>query len=114
MQTVKHPIGGGAGSCLFKVEGDRNANEAKISVYGKSNDSRKRIVLDATRRIVGFGGGINDEGDEDNGFGLCLEDGFLRGTTARCAAFHNEKLVNNGDVFEVTDVEVWGFVFGQL
>ncbi|KAL3800167.1 hypothetical protein HJC23_001088 [Cyclotella cryptica] len=113
VETVKHPSGGGAGSCLFKMEQGMSENEPKISVYGKSNGACKRIVLDATRRIIAFGGGAG-EGGEDNGFGLCLEDGFLRGTTARCEAFGNEKLVNGGDVFEVTDMEVWGFVFGQL
>ncbi|KAL7481069.1 hypothetical protein ACHAW6_006743 [Cyclotella cf. meneghiniana] len=113
VETMKHPSGGGAGSCLFRLEQDKSEREAKILVYGKSNGGCKRIVLDATRRIIAFGGGAS-EGGEDNGFGLCLEDGFLRGTTACCEAFGNEKLVDGGDVFEVTDVEVWGFVFGQL
>ena len=70
--------------------------------------------LFSSRRILAFGGG-NSNGQSDEGFGLCLEDGFARGTTASCAAFNNEPLVSNQDgVFDVLDVEVWGFVFGQF
>ena len=106
VQTVKHPSGGAAGSCLFKIK------DSEIIVYGKNNGGDKRVVLDATRRMIAFGGGASDTGDD--GFGLCLNDGFLRGTTARCEAFGNEALVVDRDVFDVKDVEVWGFVFGQL
>mmetsp|Transcript_11067 Transcript_11067/g.23203 ORF Transcript_11067/g.23203 Transcript_11067/m.23203 type:complete len:86 (+) Transcript_11067:1790-2047(+) len=77
--------------------------------------SPKRIVFDATRRIIAFGGGT--VGGEDEGFGLCLEDGFARGSTSRCEAFGNDPLVVRGEpggLFDVLDVEVWGFVFGQL
>ncbi|KAL7509588.1 hypothetical protein ACHAXN_010823 [Cyclotella atomus] len=102
VQTVKCPAGSAAGTCLFKVS---DSND--VIVYGKNCGDDKRVVLDATRRIVAFGGGAGD------GLGLCLNDGFLRGTTARCEAFGNEPLVER-DVFEVTDVEVWGFVFGQM
>ena len=60
-----------------------------------------------------FGGGVGMKSGE--GFGLSLEDGFARGTTACCDAFSNEPLVEgNGGVFDVLDVEVWGFVFGQF
>jgi LmbE family N-acetylglucosaminyl deacetylase len=107
VQTVKHPSGGGSGSCLFKVQ------DSDIIVYGKNSGGDKRVVLDSTRRMVGFGSGSR-EGSQEDGFGLCLNDGFLRGTTARCEAFDNQPLVIGRDVFEVTDVEVWGFVFGLL
>jgi len=61
-----------------------------------------------------FGGGDGD-GVSDEGFGLCLNDGFARGTTARCTAFQSEPLVTDqGGVFDVLDVEVWGFVFGRI
>lgn len=106
VSTVKHPAGGEGGTCLFKVQ------DLDVVVYGKNNGGHKRVVLDATRRLVAFGGGTGDGGDD--GFGLSLNDGFLRGTTARCEAFDNDPLVDGDDVFEVTDVEVWGFVFGQL
>jgi len=108
VQTVKHPSGSAAGTCLFKVL------ESDVAVYGKNNGGNKRVVLDPTRRMIAFGGGACSAGDEDDGFGLCLSDGFVRGTIARCEAFGNEPLVDDGEVFEVTDVEVWGFVFGQL
>ena len=108
VQTVKHPSGGAAGTCLFKVL------ESDVAVYGKSNGGNKRVVLDPTRRMVAFGGGMSSDEGEEDGFGLCLSDGFVRGTTARCEAFGNAPLVDDGGVFEVTDVEVWGFVFGQL
>lgn len=106
LETKQQPSGAGAGTCLFKLVGE------EIIVYGKGNGGVKRVVFDATRRFIAFGGGASD-GSQDDGFGLSLEDGFLRGTTAHCQAFGNEPLVS-GDVFEVIDVEVWGFVYGQL
>ena len=103
-------IGSAARSCLFKVQ------QQSVEVYGKHcTSTSKRIVFDATRRRVAFGGGDSDAGGPDEGFGLCLEDAFTRGTTARCAAFRNEPLVSDKDgIFDVVDVEVWGFVFGQF
>lgn len=133
IETVSFPSGGASGCCLFKVvvedtqiqtekDGDKDdfgtdENEyCSIIVYGKNKHaSSKRIVFDATRRIIAFGGG--NVGGEDEGFGLCLEDGFARGSTSRCEAFGNDPLVVRGEpggLFDVLDVEVWGFVFGQL
>ncbi|KAL7531516.1 hypothetical protein ACHAXR_004087 [Thalassiosira sp. AJA248-18] len=108
-------IGGAARSCLFKIQPRKGCDDSDVEVYGKhSTSSCKKIVFDATRRIIAFGGGDSD-GGLDEGFGLCLEDGFARGTTAKCAAFRNEPLVSEQDgVFDVLDVEVWGFVFGQF
>eukprot|EP00581_Thalassiosira_minuscula_P004977 CAMPEP_0183743632 /NCGR_PEP_ID=MMETSP0737-20130205/65317_1 /TAXON_ID=385413 /ORGANISM="Thalassiosira miniscula, Strain CCMP1093" /LENGTH=876 /DNA_ID=CAMNT_0025979255 /DNA_START=17 /DNA_END=2645 /DNA_ORIENTATION=+ len=108
-------------SCLFKFHSkkeDDNDNDngdddgSTMDVYGKQTipSSSKRIVFDATRRILAFGGGVDDGngGTTDEGFGLCLNDGFTRGTTARCSAFQNEQLVSEKDgVFAVVDVEVW-------
>mmetsp|Transcript_19246 Transcript_19246/g.40328 ORF Transcript_19246/g.40328 Transcript_19246/m.40328 type:complete len:665 (+) Transcript_19246:48-2042(+) len=134
IDTVIFPSGSASGCCLFKavVEetqietekevGDKDdfetdENEScSIIVYGKNKHaSPKRIVFDATRRIIAFGGGT--VGGEDEGFGLCLEDGFAKGSTSRCEAFGNDPLVVRGEpggLFDVLDVEVWGFVFGQL
>ncbi|KAL7554067.1 hypothetical protein ACHAWF_017433 [Thalassiosira exigua] len=103
-------------SCLFCLDSQNACAGPILKVYGKrfSSESSKKLVFDATRRIIAFGGSNSGDG-LDEGFGLCLEDGFGRGTTARCAAFQNDPLVSNDDgVFEVLDVEVWGFVFGQL
>ena len=96
--------------CLFKVQ------EQNVEVYGKyCTSTSKRIVFDATRRLVAFGGGDTDAGSSDEGFGLCLEDAFARGTSSRCSAFRNEPLVSDKDgIFDVVDVEAWGFVFGQF
>ena len=104
------------------TDGNDSTNVSSIiTVYGKNNlFSGKRIVFDVTRRIIAFGGGGGGSkggGNDDieEGFGLCLEDGFSRGTTSRCEAFGNDPLVRgNGGVFGILDVEVWGFVFGQL
>ena len=125
--ATSSPRPGTARSCLFRAEKD-----GTFTVYGKQNSlgsffegsphrmksggtrgSSKKILLDPTRRIVAFGGGLGMKSGD--GFGLCLEDGFARGTTAQCEAFGNEPLVegNNG-VFNVLDVEVYGFVFGQF
>ncbi len=101
-----------ARSCLFKLE---TAKDPVVVVYGKHcTTSSKRMVFDATRRIIAFGGD-DDDGGSDGGFGLSLDDGFARGTTARCAAFQSEPLVaDHGGVFDVLDVEVWGFLFGRI
>jgi N-acetylglucosaminylphosphatidylinositol deacetylase len=124
--ATSSPRPGTARSCLFRAE-----NDGTFTVYGKQNSVgsfegsperirsggaegySKKILLDSSRRIIAFGGGIGMKSGE--GFGLSLEDGFARGTTARCEAFCNEPLVEgNGGVFDVLDVEVWGFVFGQF
>lgn len=108
------PVGSAAKSCLFKMNTGVDCDEPIAEVYGKQYASSKRLVFDVPRRIIAFGGGDTD-GGLDEGFGLCLEDGFARGTTSRCAAFRNEPLVSGKDgVFDVLDVEVWGFVFGQF
>jgi len=106
--TASNTIGSASRSCLFRMEND------VITVYGKQHSlCSKKIILDSTRRIIAFGGGSTGKSDE--GFGMCLEDGFSRGTTARCEAFGNAPLVKgHGGVFDVLDVEVWGFVFGQF
>jgi len=125
--ATSSPRPGTARSCLFRAEKDDT-----FTVYGKQQNSvgsffegsphkmksggqgpSKKILLDSTRRIIAFGGGT--EMKSGDGFGLCLEDGFARGTTAQCEAFCNEPLVEgNGGVFDVLDVEVYGFVFGQF
>lgn len=115
-------VGGAGRSCLFKfsipaIEDYGQAPPSIVQVYGKQcTTTSKKIVFDAYRRIIAFGSGERSDClSEDEGFGLSLEDGFARGTTARCAAFDNEPLVpDRGGVFDVVDVEVWGFVFGQL
>jgi len=125
--ATSSPRPGTARSCLFRAEKD-----GSFTVYdGKQNSlgtffegsphrlksggtegSSKKILLDSTRRIIAFGGGLGMKSGD--GFGLCLEDGFARGTTARCEAFCNEPLVEGDGVFKVLDVEVYGFVFGQF
>ncbi len=115
-------VGGAGRSCLFKfsktaIEDYGQAPHSMVEVYGKHcTTTSKKIVFDAYRRIIAFGGGENSDClSDDEGFGLSLEDGFARGTTARCAAFDNEPLVSDrGGVFDVVDVEVWGFAFGHL
>ena len=114
-----------AKSCLFKLNSITNtatSGEVVVDVYGKQQScmtSAKKIVFDSTRRIIAFGGisGNDFDGDStDEGFGLSLTDGFVRGTTSKCAAYQmNAPLISdNRGIFDVLDVEVWGFVFGQL
>ena len=107
-------------SCLFRirtvsVEGEEDADsEPAIDVYGKEcATSNKTVVFNPSKRLIAFGGGYIDGPDE--GFGLSIEDGFARGTTARCAAFRNEPLLRGRDgIFDILDMEVWGFVFGKF
>jgi len=108
-------LGSAAGSCLFRLNTkDDNDTEKIVEVYGKSYTATKKIVFDATRCMIAFGGGDDSDGI-DEGFGLCLDDNFARGTTARCSAFQNEPLVSNQDgIFDVLDIEIWGFVFGSI
>jgi hypothetical protein len=83
-----------------------------MDVYGKQQScmlSTKRIVFDPTRGIIAFGGisGNGFDGDStDEGFGLCLTDGFVRGTTSKCAAYQmNAPLISgNSGIFDVLDV----------
>lgn len=88
--------------------------EPAIDVFrNEGTTSNKRVVFDRTKRRIAFGGGCIDRPAE--GFGLSIEDGFARGTTARCVAFRNEPLLRGKDgVFDILDMEVWGFAFGQF
>ena len=108
-------LGSAAGSCLFRLNTkEENDKENIVKVYGKSYTATKKIVFDATRCMIAFGGGDDSDGI-DEGFGLCLDDNFVRGTTARCSAFQNEPLVCSQDgIFDVQDVEIYGFVFGSI
>ena len=108
-------LGSTAGSCLFRLNTKKEDDtENIVEVHGKSYTATKKIVFDATRCMIAFGGGDDSEG-VDEGFGLCLDDNFARGTTARCSAFQNEPLVSNQDgIFDVLDIEIWGFVFGSI
>jgi hypothetical protein len=116
-----------AKSCLFKLNiGTKTTTattspEVTVDVYGKQQScmlSTKRIIFDSTRRIIAFGGGDSTKpsSDDDDGFGLCLTDSFVRGTTSKCAAYQmNAPLISDpGGIFDVLDVEVWGFVFGEI
>merc|ERR1712194_407625 len=98
-------IGSAARSCLFKVRTLQGGDKPVVEVYGKQLSASKKILCHTTRRMIAFGGGTSD-GGTDAGFGLCLGDGFARGTTARCAAFQSEPLVSDRDgVFAILDVE---------
>ena len=112
---LKSSLGSAAGSCLFRMNTkEKDDTENIVEVYGKTYTATKKIVFDATRCMIAFGGGDDSDGI-DEGFGLCLDDNFARGTTARCSAFQNEPLVCSQDgIFDVLDVEIWGFVFGEL
>jgi len=115
-----------AKSCLFKLNiGTKTTTattspEVTVDVYGKQQScmlSTKRIIFDSTRRIIAFGGSDSTKpSDDDDGFGLCLTDSFVRGTTSKCAAYQmNAPLISDpGGIFDVLDVEVWGFVFGEI
>ena len=125
--ATSSPRPGTARSCLFRKEKDGtftvyDGKQNKLGAFfegsphrlksGGMDGSSKKILLDSTKRIIAFGGGLGMKSGD--GFGLCLEDGFARGTTARCEAFCNEPLVGGNGVFDVLDVEVYGFVFGQF
>lgn len=114
-----------AKSCLFKLNIITNTKTASlevvVDVYGKQEScmlSNKKIIFDSTRRIIAFGGSDSAKPsfDDDAGFGLCLTDNFVRGTTSKCAAYQmNAPLISDpGGIFDVLDVEVWGFVFGEI
>jgi N-acetylglucosaminylphosphatidylinositol deacetylase len=119
-----------AKSCLFKLNivtkitatTTATSPEVTVDVYGKQHQScmlsTKRIIFDSTRHIVAFGGSdsAKPSSSDDDGFGLCLTDSFVRGTTSKCAAYQmNAPLIGDpGGIFDVLDVEVWGFVFGEI
>ena len=106
--------GNAAGSCLFAVRAPGNPDGPDVVAYGRRWSSAKCVVCDPARRLVAFGDNASG-GGADEGYGLCLGDNFVRGTTSGCAAFGSPPLVAApGGVFGIVDVEVWGFVFGQL
>ena len=50
------------------------------------------------------------------GFGLALDENLLHGTTSPCATFGNSNLVDasgSGEIFDVVNLEVWGFTSAE-
>eukprot|EP00581_Thalassiosira_minuscula_P018109 CAMPEP_0183713566 /NCGR_PEP_ID=MMETSP0737-20130205/8377_1 /TAXON_ID=385413 /ORGANISM="Thalassiosira miniscula, Strain CCMP1093" /LENGTH=611 /DNA_ID=CAMNT_0025942365 /DNA_START=228 /DNA_END=2061 /DNA_ORIENTATION=+ len=54
--------------------------------------------------------------DDSYGFGLALDENLLHGTTSPSATFGNSNLItgmDSGELFDVTNLEVWGFTSAQ-
>ncbi|KAI9096125.1 TLD-domain-containing protein [Phlyctochytrium arcticum] len=74
-----------------------------VTVY-LSTGKNDYYILSETGANVAFGGGAE-------GFGLWLDDHFVRGHTSPCSTYDNEPLTGApaGEAFECFGVEVWGF-----
>eukprot|EP00616_Rhizochromulina_sp_CCMP1243_P001016 CAMPEP_0118979612 /NCGR_PEP_ID=MMETSP1173-20130426/26369_1 /TAXON_ID=1034831 /ORGANISM="Rhizochromulina marina cf, Strain CCMP1243" /LENGTH=309 /DNA_ID=CAMNT_0006929883 /DNA_START=37 /DNA_END=966 /DNA_ORIENTATION=+ len=64
--------------------------------------AENNLVMMATDEFIAMGGG-------GGSFGYILEENFSRGTTGTCDTYRNTPLCSSSP-FEVTNVEVWGFV----
>lgn len=92
---------GSGKACLFTIEGD------EVKVYRWTGANRHAQHIDAAKGRIIMGAG------DAGGLGLCVEENFARGSTARSETFENEPLCPD-PLFEVESFEVYGFVHGAL
>ena len=97
----KHYYGIGGRSFLFSV--NEKSLENKLNVYRWTGENNYNQICNASQQRIAMGGG-------ENGFGLCLEDNFARGSTEHCATYCNDPLVSGG-YFDIVELEVFGFTY---
>jgi hypothetical protein len=102
---------GSATACLWSLQKDDESNNSnykvgEVKVYKWTGCNRYIQYLDSQRKLLAFGGG-------GGAFGLCVEHDFQRGSTGRCETFGNDLLCSEEN-FDIIDVEVYGFLLGQL
>ena len=92
---------GSGKACLFRMNGD----ETNVYRWSGANRLVQHVDVDKGRIIMGAG--------TAGGFGLCVEDNFRRGSTARSETYRNEPLCPD-HLFEVEGFEVYGFIHGAF
>ena len=102
---------GSATACLWSLQKDDESNNCnnkvgEVKVYKWTGCNRYIQYLDSQKKLLAFGGG-------GGAFGLCVEHDFQRGSTGRCETFGNDLLCSEEN-FDIVDVEVYGFLLGQL
>jgi TLD len=85
-----------------------SSDQHQLRVFKWTGINRYIQLCDITHRILAFGGG-GDSGC----FGLCVEKEFQKGSTGPCATFGNEPLCDM-ELFQIADLEIWGFATGQF
>jgi len=97
----------GTGTCFLfsnSPESPTGNPESQLNLYPWTGSNDYCQICDADRQYIAMGGG-------DGHFGLVVKEGFLYGTTGRCATFNNPQLIPGIDgTFDVQDFEVWGMV----
>lgn len=96
---------------------DQAQLESELDVYPWSGRNYCVQSLRADRIALGAGNVEEDEDEEGTspttdgggGFGLCVDADLLRGSTAPCATFGNDRLARlcEDGVFEVANLEMW-------
>jgi len=89
--------------------------ESEIEVFGYSGQND--MIQSCRHDFIAVGGGSLKEKKEDDNvqmsFAIALDDELLKGTTSPCATFYSPCLIDpknkSGDVFEVVNMEAWGF-----
>ena len=108
---------------LWKMRNDRTTEcksiidqaqlESEIEVYPWTGNNY--FVQLCSNDHIAVGGGVfksNDEAATESGFGLCIDDEVLQGTSQCCATFNNPPLSKehqDGSPFEIVNLEVWTF-----
>jgi hypothetical protein len=99
---------------------DQAQMETEIDVHPFSG-LNELVQLCTSDKIAVGGGGLDPTGNGEHetnvdvashtGFGLCINDDFLNGTSAPCATFRNPCLIghsSNIETFQVVNIECWG------
>jgi hypothetical protein len=99
---------------------DQAQMETEIDVHPYSG-LNELVQLCTYDKIAVGGGGLDTTGNGEHeihvdvashtGFGLCINDDFLNGTSAPCATFRNPCLVGHSskiEAFQVVNIECWG------
>jgi len=87
--------------------------ESDIDVFTWSQENRNVQMSDETKIVIGGGFPENDDDESDKwGLGIALGADLYEGTSCPCVTFKSPGLAQispKGDVFEVSNMEVWTF-----
>ncbi len=119
----KHTSFFGSGeSFLWRMRNDRKTEcksiidqaklESEIEVFPWTGDNYLVQLCTDNQIAVGGGGSSQYRGHGHSGFGLCIDDQVLHGTSSYCPTFENPPLSKehqDGSPFEIVNLEVWTF-----
>mmetsp|Transcript_1813 Transcript_1813/g.3222 ORF Transcript_1813/g.3222 Transcript_1813/m.3222 type:complete len:596 (-) Transcript_1813:1785-3572(-) len=91
-------------------------SKSKLAIGGGEIKTSKHGHHQAALPVLSHPFRVSLDKGQNYGFGLAISDDLLRGTSSPCATFRNPCLCNHasqGEVFEISNLEVWTFTSGE-